>query len=146
MTTLPGPDRTGAFVGSVAEVLATYNRYLAAFIAGDLDALNAVVSYPLAHIAETEVRMHDAFPINPIELRRTKAWHTTVNSRFEVVATSSNKAHVVLYHADRTREDGSLIETVSALYVFKRTSDGWRLYAISDLVSDSTVQMPKLSR
>lgn len=118
-----------------AAVRATYQRYLEAFVAGDTAGLDAVVSYPLAHIAETDVRMHETFPINPTELRRAKAWHTTVNSRFEVVASSPAKAHVVLYHGERVREDGSLIETVSAFYAFKLTDDGWKLYAISDVLN-----------
>jgi len=121
--------------GAAAEVRATYERYLRAFVDSDIAGIDAVVSYPLAHIGETEVRMYDAFPIDPAELRRSKGWHTTVNARFEVVAVSPVKAHVVLYRADRVRADGSTIETVSAFYAFKRTDDGWKLYAISDLLN-----------
>lgn len=126
---------TASANGVVTQVIAAYERYLTAFIDGDIPGIDAVVSYPLAHIGEAEVRMYDAFPINPAELKGTKAWHTTVNSRFEVVAVSPVKAHVVLYRADRVREDGSLIETVSAFYAFKRTADGWKMYAISDVLN-----------
>ena len=118
-----------------AEVAATYDRYLAAFIASDLDGINAVVSYPLAHIGDGVVRLFDTFPLNPAELRRAKQWHTTINSQIEVVAVSPTKAHVMLRTADRVREDGSLIETISAFYAFKRTDGGWKLFAISDVVN-----------
>ncbi|WP_246148119.1 RidA family protein [Nonomuraea turkmeniaca] len=127
--------RTTGADDATAEVHATYERYLQAFIEGDLPGIDAVVAYPLAHIGEAEVRMYDAFPIDPADLKRTKAWHTTVNSRFEVVALSPVKAHVVLYRGDRIRKDGSLIETVSGFYAFKRTADGWKLYAISDVLN-----------
>jgi hypothetical protein len=117
------------------EVRETYERYLSAFVANDLTGIDAVVSYPLAHIGDGVVRMFDTFPINPAKLMADKGWHTTLNSRYEVVATSPTKAHVVLFNGDRVRADGSLIETVSAFYAFTRTADGWKLYALSDLVN-----------
>jgi hypothetical protein len=117
------------------EVRETYERYLSAFVANDLAGIDAVVSYPLAHIGDGVVRMFDTFPINPARLMTDKGWHTTLNSRYAVVATSPTKAHVVLFNGDRVRADGSLIETVSAFYAFTRTADGWKLYALSDLVN-----------
>jgi hypothetical protein len=121
-----------------AEVGATYTRYLSAFVASDLDTINSLVAYPLAHIGDGAVRLYDEFPLNPAELRRAKQWHTTVNSEVEVVAVSPTKAHVILRTADRLRQDGSLIETVSAFYAFKNTGDGWKLFAISDVVNGAT--------
>lgn len=117
------------------DVRATYERYLTAFVNNDLAGIDAVVSYPLAHIGDGEVRMYDTFPIDPAGLKAAKNWHTTLNSRYDVVAVSPTKAHVVLFTADRVRPDGSLIEAVSAFYAFTRTGDGWRLYAISDVVN-----------
>jgi enamine deaminase RidA (YjgF/YER057c/UK114 family) len=117
------------------DVRAAYERYLAAFVNNDLAGINDVVSYPLAHIGEGEVRLLDTFPINPADLKQAKGWHTTVNSRYEIVATSPTKAHVILYRGDRVRKDGSLIETISAFYAFKHTDAGWKLYAISDVVN-----------
>jgi hypothetical protein len=122
-------------MAAMDEVRETYERYLAAFVANDLAGIDAVVSYPLAHIGDGVVRMFDTFPIDPAELMAAKGWHTTLNSRYEVVATSPTKAHVVLFNGDRVRADGSLIETVSAFYAFTRTADGWKLYALSDLVN-----------
>jgi hypothetical protein len=117
------------------EVRAAYEQYLTSFVGNDPAGIDAVVSYPLAHIGDGEVRLFDSFPISPADLKQAKGWHTTVNSRYEVVATSPTKAHVILHSADRLREDGSLIETVSAFYAFKRTDAGWKLYAISDVVN-----------
>ena len=117
------------------DVRATYERYLSSFIRNDLAGIDSVVSYPLAHIADGEVRLHDRFPIDPGKLIAAKQWHTTVNSRFDVVAVSATKAHVVLFSGDRVRADGSLIETVSGFYAFTRTDDGWKMYAISDVVN-----------
>jgi enamine deaminase RidA (YjgF/YER057c/UK114 family) len=118
-----------------ADVRATYERYLTSFVNNDPAGIDAGVSYPLAHIGEGEVRLVDAFPINPAELKIAKGWDTTVNSRYEVVAASPTKAHVVLYSGDRVRKDGSLIETVSGFYAFKNTDAGWKLYAISDVLN-----------
>jgi hypothetical protein len=82
------------------EVLATYERYLSSFIDNDLAGIDAVVSYPLTHIGDGEVRTYHAFPIDPAGLKAAKDWHTTVNSRYEVVAISPTKAHVVLYQGE----------------------------------------------
>jgi ketosteroid isomerase-like protein len=116
-----------------AEVAQAYQRYLAAFNAGDLAAINAVIQYPLAHIGEGKVQMTERFPYNPAELKRTKQWHTTIDADTEVVAVSATKAHVVLRTAKRIRRDGSLIETVSAFYAFAKTDQGWKIFAISAL-------------
>jgi hypothetical protein len=117
------------------DVRVAYEKYLSSFVANDVAGIDSVVAYPLAHIGDGRVRMLDAFPINPADLMAAKGWHTTVDSRYEVVAVSPTKAHVVLYEARRVRADGSLIETVSAFYAFARTPGGWKMFAISDVVT-----------
>lgn len=117
-----------------AEVAAAYDRYLGAFIRNDRAGIDAVIQYPLTHMGEGAVRSFDAFPFDPDALRRSKGWHTTVNAELEVVAASATKAHVVLRSADRIREDGSLIERVSAFYAFTKTPDGWKIFAVSDVI------------
>jgi hypothetical protein len=116
------------------EVLAVYEQYLKCFIRNDIAGIDALVEYPLTYIGPGEVRQCDEFPIDPGELIRMTGWHTTLNMRYEVVAVSAEKAHVVLHHGERVREDGSLIETVSGFYAFKRTGEGWKMYALSDLI------------
>jgi hypothetical protein len=123
---------------AAAAVRTAYERYLDAFTHADLAAIDAVVAYPLAHISQGDARLCDTFPIDPAELRRTSGWHTTVNARYDVVAVSPEKAHVILHRADRVRADGSLIETVAAFYAFTRTDQGWKIFAISDLVDATT--------
>lgn len=122
---------------SADEVLAVYEEYLKCFVRNDIAGINALVEYPLTYIGPGDVRMCDTFPIDPGELIRMTGWHTTLNMRYEVVAVSADKAHVVLHRGDRVRKDGSLIETVSGFYAFKRVGEGWRLYALSDVVVPS---------
>lgn len=117
------------------EVGAAFDRYLTAFLQGDMPTINAVVSYPLAYIGATDVQLFDKFPIDPGQLVQAKGWHATVNMQHEVVAVSPSKAHVVLRTADRVRKDGSLIETASGFYAFKHTAQGWRMFALSDVVN-----------
>lgn len=117
-----------------AEVRAAYERYLSAFLAGDLAAVEALVQFPLAYIGSGETRFFDRFPLSPQALRERKQWHTTVNADYEVSLVSADKAHVILRRAERVRADGSLIETVAAFYAFTRTAAGWKLFALSDIV------------
>jgi len=48
---------------------------------------------------------------------------------------TETKAHLLCRNVRRLREDGSLIEQVSAFYAFKKTADGWKMFAISDVVN-----------
>jgi hypothetical protein len=120
------------------EVLAVYEQYLKCFIRNDIAGIDAIVQYPLTYIGPSEARQCAEFPIDPGELIRMTGWHTTLNMRYEVVAVSADKAHVVLHRGDRVREDGSLIETVSGFYAFKRAGEGWKMYALSDVVVPAT--------
>jgi hypothetical protein len=115
------------------EVKEAYEAYLAAFRASDLDKIDSLVKYPFAFIDDGTVRLVDEFPINPAELITKKEWHSTVNADYEVVGVSQNKAHVVLRSAQRLRRDGSPIEKISAFYAYTNTTDGWKLFAISDI-------------
>jgi hypothetical protein len=117
-----------------AEVTAVYERYLSAFLAGDLATVEALVQFPLAYNGAGETHLLDRFPVSPQALRERKQWHTTVNADYEVSLVTPDKAHVILRHAERVRADGSLIETVAAFYAFTRTAEGWKLFALSDIV------------
>ena len=117
-----------------AAVCAAYERYLSAFLAGDLAAVEALVQLPLAYIGAGETRLLDRFPVSPQALRERKQWHTTVNADYEVSLVAPDKAHVILRSAERVRADGSLIETVAAFYAFTRTTGEWKLFALSDIV------------
>lgn len=71
------------------EVADTYTRYLHAFTAGDLAAVEALVQFPLTYIGAGDTRLLDRFPVSPQRLRETKQWHETVNADYEVSLISS---------------------------------------------------------
>ena len=61
-----------------ASLLVAYQRYLAAFNANDLDAINDCISYPLAYIGGDSVTMLDQFPISPADMKASKGWGTNL--------------------------------------------------------------------
>ena len=112
------------------EVLATYAAYLRALNANDIDSIDKLIQYPLAHIVNDRTNLVDTYPFKPDELKAEKQWHATTDPNCEVFA-SAEKAHVILRSANRVRADGSLIETVSVFYALTRTPSGWKFFAIS---------------
>ena len=54
---------------SKAEVIEAYERYLQAFLADDLAAIDALVHYPLAYIGDGKVSLLDQWPFKPSALR-----------------------------------------------------------------------------
>jgi hypothetical protein len=118
---------------SKAEVIQAYERYLEAFLAEDVPAIDALVQYPLAYVGDGKVSMLDQWPFRPSTLRQMKAWHTSIDMAYEVIGISDTKAHVVLKRCVRVRSDGSPIEDVFAFYAWTRTDDGWKMFALSDV-------------
>jgi hypothetical protein len=115
------------------EVSEAYEQYRHAFMANDMDTLNALVSYPLAYIGEGVVTMLNEFPIRPSALRAQTGWHDTLHTQYEVVGITETKAHLILRSATRVREDGSPIEDVYGFYAWTKTAAGWKMFAISDV-------------
>ena len=120
---------------SKAEVIEAYERYLQAFLADDLAAIDALVQYPLAYIGDGKVSMLDQWPFRPSTLRQAKGWHTSIDMAYEVIGLSETKAHVVLKRCTRVRRDGSPIEDAFAFYAWTRTDDGWKIFAVSDVTA-----------
>jgi hypothetical protein len=118
---------------SRADVIQAYERYLQAFLADDIDTINALVQYPLAYIGDGNVSMLDEFPIKPSALMAAKGWHTSLDMAFEVIGVSATKAHLVLKRGTRVRRDGSPIEEVFAFYAWTKTAHGWKMFAVSDV-------------
>jgi hypothetical protein len=118
---------------SQAEVIEAYERYLKAFLADDLAAIDALVQYPLAYIGEGKVSLLDDWPFKPSALRAAKGWHTSIEMEYEVIGLSATKAHLVLKRGTRVRRDGSPIEDIFAFYAWTRTDDGWKMFALSDV-------------
>lgn len=117
----------------ITEVSATYEAYTRAFLANDIEAIDGLVKYPIAHIRDDNVVLMDSYPIKPADLIAQKQWHTSTDTQIEIVGISETKAHVVLPNVKRWRKDGSLIETASAFYAFTRTAAGWKMFAISGI-------------
>ena len=116
------------------EVLAAYAAYVAAFRANDVQAIDKLMQYPLAHIGNDQTTLLDAYPIQPAEMRAAKQWHDTKDIAYEVVFASADKAHIILRQATRVRADGSPIETLSVFYALTRTVSGWKFFAVSDII------------
>jgi hypothetical protein len=109
-------------------------RNVAAFRASDVQAIDKLMQYPLAHIGAGQTTLLDAYPINPAELKTAKQWHDTKDISEEVVFSSADKAHLILRHATRIRADGSPIETISVFYALTRTASGWKFFAVSNIM------------
>jgi hypothetical protein len=116
-----------------SEVVDAYQRYLEAFISDDMEAINALVSYPLAYIGEGKVTMFNEFPIRPSALREKTGWSDTRDVQYKVVGISETKAHLILESGTRVRLDGSPIEHIHAFYAWNKTADGWKMFAVSDV-------------
>ena len=117
-----------------ARLLSAYQRYLDAFNASDIDAINRCIKYPLAYIGAGKVILLDQFPINPAEMRAAKGWDRSEGIEIDVVAIGDNKAHLVLRNARRVRQDGSLIEEATGFYAYTKEEGDWKMFAISDIV------------
>ena len=100
----------------------------------DLDTINECVEFPLTYIGDGVVSTLDSFPISPAEMKASKGWSTSENFEIDIVAHSETKAHVLMRNCRRLRSEGSLIEEASGFYAYKYTADGWKMYAISDIV------------
>ena len=117
-----------------ASLLGAYQRYLVAFNANDLDAINDCINYPLAYIGGDSVTLLDQFPINPADMKASKGWDRSDSFEIDVVAVGENKAHLLMRNTRRLRKDGSLIEEATAFYAYKKENDEWKMFVISDIV------------
>ena len=91
-------------------------------------------------LASAVARLGGMGTISSVDLRRRHAdlmaqtgWRDTVDMRYEVVALSATKAHLILRSGTRVRADGSPIEDISGFYAWTRTPAGWKMFAISDV-------------
>ena len=117
------------------EVLKAYEQYLAYFLDNDMDGINSLVKFPITYIAEGESKLLDAFPVTPKEMMENKNWDTTIDTKTYVHGINSTKGHVIS-SGTRIRKDKSVIEKYTVFYAFTKTDDGWKMYAISDVILD----------
>ena len=117
------------------EVLKAYEQYLAYFLDNNMDGINSLVKFPITYIAEGESKLLDAFPVTPKEMMENKNWDTTIDTKTYVHGINSTKGHVIS-SGTRIRKDKSIIEKYTVFYAFTKTDDGWKMYAISDVILD----------
>lgn len=115
------------------EVHDTYmNFYVPGFSNNDMALINQIIKYPITHMQNGEVSMHDSYPIDPQKLKDEKGWDHTSDWKFEVTSANDKQAHAVA-SSIRRRKDKSIIEHVNAFYAFTHTDTGWKMFAISDV-------------
>ena len=115
------------------EVLKAYEQYLAFFLDNDMNGINSIVKFPITYIADGESKSLDAFPVTPKEMMDNKQWDTTIDTNTFVHGTNSTKGHIIS-SGTRIRKDKSVIEKYTVFYAFTKTEDGWKMYAISDII------------
>jgi hypothetical protein len=71
--------------------------------------------------------------VTTARLKTLKNRDHSVNWEIDVIAFSSNKAHVALSNAERLWPDGSLIESGSGFYVLTTTERGRKIFAMSTI-------------
>ena len=117
------------------EVLKAYDNYLAYFLDNDMEGINSLVKFPITYIADGESKSLNSFLVTPKEMMENKQWDTTIDTETYVHGTNSTKGHVIS-SGTRIRKDKSVIEKYTVFYAFTKTKDGWKMYAISDVILD----------
>ena len=117
------------------EVLKAYEKYLVYFLNNDMDGINSLVKFPITYIADGECKSLNTFPVKPKEMMDSKQWDTTIDINTYTHGTNSTKGHVIS-SGTRIRKDKSVIEKYTVFYAFTKTNDGWKMYAISDIILD----------
>ena len=67
------------------------------------------------------------------EMMENKQWDTIIDTKTYVHGTNSTKGHVIS-SGTRIRKNKSMIEKYTVLYAFTKTDNGWKMYAISDVI------------
>ena len=60
---------------------------------------------------------------------------TTIDSETYVHGINPKKGHIIS-SGTRIRKDKTVIEKYTAFYAFTKIDDGWKMYAISDVILD----------
>ena len=120
-------------------VMAVYEDYISAFLANDVDGINAVCKFPIAHIGDGKTQHLDAWPVSPARFKAEKNWHTSIDIEVQLWGVNETKGHVIA-RGTRVREDMSVIEKYTAVYMIGKFPEGWRIFAVSDI--DVPVYLP----
>jgi len=118
------------------EVFDTYNEYyVEGFKNNDVTLIDKIIEYPLTYIKNGNVSSLDAYPVDPAKLKQALEWDHSKDWNFEVVGINGTSANAIA-SATRCREDGSLIEYVSAFYGFKKVDGQWKMHVLADIVNE----------
>jgi hypothetical protein len=117
------------------EVLITYERFIKFFFKNDMKGINSLVQYPITYISEGKSELLDSFYLTPKEMMENKEWDTSIDITTSIHGITRTKAHVIST-GTRIRKDKSVIEKYTIFYAFIKTEDGWKMYAMSDVISD----------
>jgi hypothetical protein len=116
------------------ELIKTYqDYYVEGFRTNDVSLIDKIVRYPIASIKDGKVEMLDSYPVDPAQLKAELEWDHSIDWSYEVSAVNETTAHMAA-SATRCRKDGSVIEHVHAFYAFTKTDDGWKMYAMADII------------
>jgi len=113
-------------------VMAVYEDYISAFLANDIDGINAVCKFPIAHTGDGKTQHLDAWPVSPAKFKAEKNWHTSIDIEVQLWGVNETKGHVIA-RGTRVREDMSVIEKYTAVYMIGKFPEGWRIFAVSDI-------------
>ena len=113
-------------------VMAVYEDYISAFLANDIDGINAVCNFPIAHTGDGKTQHLDAWPVSPAKFKVEKNWHTSIDIEVQLWGVNETKGHVIA-RGTRVREDMSVIEKYTAVYMIGKFPEGWRIFAVSDI-------------
>ena len=126
---MPLDDATRA--GLEAEVMATMAAYHDGFIDGTRDDLQALVHLPVIYVDETDVRVCDRYPFDPVKLR-TLTEFSYSDTETSITHLEPTRAHLTI-EGTRHREDGSVLESIQSFYILQNRGQGWKVAMFSGI-------------
>ncbi len=106
-------------------------RYSAAFETGTRDDLEQLVHLPVVYIAEDNVHVRDRYPFDPVKMREVTGFARADGTK-RIIHLEPTRAHVLI-EAMRYRGDGSVLESISSVYILQDRGDGWKVAAFSGI-------------
>lgn len=115
----------------VASAEAFMDRYHHAFQHGTRDDLEALVHLPVIYVAESEVKVCDRYPFDPVKLRAHAGFHHA-DTETTYLHVEETRMHVLI-EGIRRREDNSKIESIDSLYILQDRGEGWKVAVFSGI-------------
>ena len=115
----------------IAEVMAAFDDYMAAFQSGTREQVQAFTHLPVAYIGENDVQLRERYPFDPVKLREATGFHHA-DLEVDIVHIDEQKAHMLL-DGTRHRVDCSVIERIQSIYIFQKRNGVWKVAAFSGI-------------